>query len=273
MRRYDILSGILLTLPIIGFALAAPVQVQEKRQSCVDVVHLPRDAITVLEKRANEDEDFEKFVSLVDGYIKTWKETFGTSNRHASSSSALPGPEDGPTNVVQAPVPNPASPSANLNPLIKPSSPLTTASPALSPLEGYDWLHEPDHHDAIHRLLNAPTSPGHGLEHKLSSAPPGPDDGSMNAVQAPVPNPTSSTADPNPLAASPALSDSEEYDWLHELEGHDEIHRLLNTPTTPTSPGHGLGHELSSAPPPPGPDDGSTNPPPVNPGPTFDGHH
>ncbi|KAN0123263.1 hypothetical protein V8E52_003216 [Russula decolorans] len=55
MRRYDIVSGILLILSIIDFALAAPVLVQEKRQASVDVVHIPKDVITVLGKRGSEE--------------------------------------------------------------------------------------------------------------------------------------------------------------------------------------------------------------------------
>ena len=265
MRQYDILSGILLILSIIGFALAAPVLVQEKRQACVDVVHIPRDAITVLGKRA--DDDFDEFASLVDGYINTWKKMSGTSDVHASSSSAPPGPNDGSTNVVQAPVPNPASSTdstPDLNPLIKPSSPLPTASPVLSDSEGYEWLFEPEGDDASDRPLHTPTLSGDGLEHGLSSAPPGPDHGSTNVVQAPVPNRLAAASTPNlnPLikpsspssTASPALSDSEDYEWLFEPEGDSEIHRPLQTPTLS---GHGLEHELTSAP--PAPDYGSEN--------------
>ena len=40
-------------LSIIDFALAAPVLVQEKRQACVDVVHIPKDVISVLGKRGD----------------------------------------------------------------------------------------------------------------------------------------------------------------------------------------------------------------------------
>ena len=55
MRRYyDIVTGILLILSIIDFTLAAPVLVQEKRQAHVDVAHVPKDVITVLEKRLGD---------------------------------------------------------------------------------------------------------------------------------------------------------------------------------------------------------------------------
>jgi hypothetical protein len=66
MRRYDIISGILLILSIIDFALAAPVSAQEKGQENNDVVYKPtEDVITVLGTRWEEDleklgEDFLK---------------------------------------------------------------------------------------------------------------------------------------------------------------------------------------------------------------------
>jgi hypothetical protein len=53
MRRYYIVSRILLILPIIDFAVAAPVLVQEKRQTDVGVVHKPEDAIIILGKRGD----------------------------------------------------------------------------------------------------------------------------------------------------------------------------------------------------------------------------
>lgn len=47
---------ILLILTVITFTLAAPALVQDKRQSCVDVVHTPEDVIPVLGKRTLEEE-------------------------------------------------------------------------------------------------------------------------------------------------------------------------------------------------------------------------
>jgi hypothetical protein len=54
MRRYDTISGILLILSIIDFAVAAPVLVQEKRRAGVDAVYTPEDAITMLGERGDE---------------------------------------------------------------------------------------------------------------------------------------------------------------------------------------------------------------------------
>jgi hypothetical protein len=56
MRRYNIVSRIILILTVITFALAAPALVQDKRQACVDGVHLPKDVITVLGKRTLEED-------------------------------------------------------------------------------------------------------------------------------------------------------------------------------------------------------------------------
>ena len=111
MRRYDIVSGILLILSIIDFALPAPVLVQEKRQERVDVVHIPKDVITVLGKRW--EEDLEK---LGEEYLKTGGKPV------ESSSSAPLGPDHGSTNIAQLPAPSPASPTANPDPSMKPLS-------------------------------------------------------------------------------------------------------------------------------------------------------
>jgi hypothetical protein len=133
MCRCDIVSGILLILSIIDFALAAPVLVQknlEKRQTSVDVVHIPKDVITVLGKRGNEE--LEKFT---EEYFKSVGKPFESSDAHASSSSASssapPGPDQGLTNVVLRPAPDPASSSANPRPLIEQPGPSSTA-----PLQG-----------------------------------------------------------------------------------------------------------------------------------------
>jgi hypothetical protein len=175
MRRYNIVYGFLLFLSIIDFALAAPVLVQEKRQACVDVVHIPRDVITVLGKRGFEHLD--KFARLAEAYFKTLGEPVESSDAHASSSSTLPGPDHGSTNVVQAPVsdpalsdahassssaplgpdhgstnvvqapaPNPALPTANPSPLMEPSSPSSTSYPeaSLEDSEDLEWLYKLD---------------------------------------------------------------------------------------------------------------------------------
>ena len=124
MRRYDIISGILLILSTIDFALPAPLSVQEKRQERVDVVHIPKDVITVLGK--HWDEELEK---LGEEYLKTGGKPVDSSDSTFSWSSAPPGPDHGSTNVVQLPTPNPASSTANPDPLMELSSYSSSTSP------------------------------------------------------------------------------------------------------------------------------------------------
>ena len=121
MRQCDIFSGILLIFSIIDFAFAAPILVQEKRQECVDVVHMPKDMISVLGKRGDTVGD------LLDELDWTVEEQDASSKAHESSSSVPSGPDHGSTSVVQAPPPNAASPTANPNPLMRPSGPSATA--------------------------------------------------------------------------------------------------------------------------------------------------
>jgi len=62
MRRHYIASGILLILPIIDFAVAAPALVREKLQAGVDVVRIPEDAVTTLGKRGDRYEQWFEYV-------------------------------------------------------------------------------------------------------------------------------------------------------------------------------------------------------------------
>jgi hypothetical protein len=123
MRRYDIVSGIFLIFSIVDFAFVVPVSAQEKRQTYVDMVHIPEDVITVLGKRGGEE-----LGNVVREYFKTWEKPIDSSGTHASSSSPVPGPDHGSTNAVESPGPNPASSTANPDPLMEPSSPSSTAS-------------------------------------------------------------------------------------------------------------------------------------------------
>jgi hypothetical protein len=121
MRRYDVVSGILLILSIIDSALAAPVLVQEKRQASVDVAHVPEDVITMLGKRGNG-----YLQNFLEEYFKSMGKPLESSDAHASSSSAPPGPDRGSTNVAQAPAPNAASSSSSPDPLMELPGPSST---------------------------------------------------------------------------------------------------------------------------------------------------
>jgi hypothetical protein len=125
MRRCDIISGILLILSIIDFALAAPVLLQEKRQASVDVVHVPKDVMTVLGKRGDHPND--RLAKLALDYFKKMGNSVGSSDAHASSSLTPPGTDQGSTNVVQAPASNSAPSIANPDPLLESSSPSAAA--------------------------------------------------------------------------------------------------------------------------------------------------
>jgi hypothetical protein len=131
MRRYDIVSGILLILSIIDFALAAPVLAQEKRQAGVDALHIPKDVIAVLGTRV--DPGSQEVERLLDKYFKDMGNPAESSDAaHASSSSAAPVPVHGSTtDAVQAPEPNPASSTANPDPSIGPPG-----SSAVVPTQG-----------------------------------------------------------------------------------------------------------------------------------------
>jgi hypothetical protein len=94
MRLHNIVvSGILLILPIIDFAVTAPVLGREKLQARVDVAHIPEDAMTVLRKRGDELDEL-------------WIKLFGHSESHFS-----PKPEELPT--THSPLTLPKSEPAN----------------------------------------------------------------------------------------------------------------------------------------------------------------
>jgi hypothetical protein len=105
MRLYYVVSGILLILSIIDFAVAAPVLLQENPQAVVDIVKIPEDAMTALRKRVG---DWEKVWQLEilrrpksQYYSKLWE----------SSRPQLPAPPGGWTDVSQ-PLPSiPEEPS------------------------------------------------------------------------------------------------------------------------------------------------------------------
>jgi hypothetical protein len=179
MRRYDIVSGILLILSITDFALAAPVLVQEKRQTSVDVVHIPRDVITVLGRRGSEG-GLEKLIEELSG---TWEKPVESSDAHASasSSSALPVPDHGSTNDAEAPALNSASSPANPDPLMGPSSPsLLAHSDPLSesgsddewPIYSPTWTGYSSDLTGEHVPIDSPTSTEYGSDLREEHVPP-----------------------------------------------------------------------------------------------------
>jgi hypothetical protein len=148
-----IVSGILLIVPIIDFALAAPVLVQEKRQACADMADIPEYTVTVLPKRG---ETFGEIEEVGGKYIEKWfvppKEP--PTVLHGSSSSAPSEPGHISMGTMKAPAPNPG-PSTESDHLLTPiHAPLSsTVYPT--------WFH-PDN-----ELLGA-----HGSQPNTAHAPP-----------------------------------------------------------------------------------------------------
>ena len=158
MRRYDIVSGILLILSIIDFASAVPVVVQEKHQARVDVVHIPKDVITVLEKRGKEDELeklWEKFLetgSLGDAGsdmeepgILEWPGRPATYTLPGAPGPGPLEPNHGSTNIVQAPAPNRAPPTPPPNPgstniVQAPAPDRAPSTPTANPDSTWDFI-------------------------------------------------------------------------------------------------------------------------------------
>ena len=105
---------------------------------------MPKDVITVLGKRGAADE----LEHVVEEYFKTPVKSVESPDAHALSS-APPEPDHGPTNVAQAPGPNPASSTANQG-LVGPS------------YEGDEMFHNVP--------LDGPASSEYGSGHGLTGA-------------------------------------------------------------------------------------------------------
>jgi len=251
MRRYDIVFAILLIHSVVDFTLAVPVLVQEKRQTCVNVEHIPRDVITVLGKRGSEEME-----RLIKEFIGTWKTLVESSDAHASSSSAPPVPDHGSMNEVNAPAPNPAPSPANPNPLMDPLSPSTIVhSPvvkgdALSDSESdYGWLY--DSHGEPIMPMASPTLTELGSDHEL--------------MEEHVPQPNTS-----PM---PSTSEDQDFDSGWDYWTNLEDQPPPKRPKPESSKEFGQAHEGQVQQPNPGPsnprppDPGAWNPGPSNPRP------
>jgi hypothetical protein len=141
MRRYNIISRILLILTVITFALAAPVLVQEKRQACGDKVHVPEDVITVLGKRTRE-QDLDM---LWDG-LRYYEHVWGNRNRagvHLQEPPLLP--DVPPPNPAGVHVPEVHVPPQNPADSDRESMELDSDGPPASPESGHseEWYTPP----------------------------------------------------------------------------------------------------------------------------------
>jgi hypothetical protein len=97
--------GILLIVPFVDFALAAPVLVQEKRQACADMADTAEYPVSWLGKRGGTWGEIEEVGGK---YLENWfvppKEPLAA---HGSSSSAPSEPGHVSTSATNAPAPNP----------------------------------------------------------------------------------------------------------------------------------------------------------------------
>lgn len=164
MRRYDIVSGILLILSIIHFTLASPVLVKGKRQTRVDVLHRPKDVMTTLGKRGWEPGELEK---LVEDFFNTGLKPIDSSDGHAPPSSMPPGPH-GSMNVEQGPGPNQAPSTANPALLNEPPSPSSVQGAWGDPLsEEGRWPYKGE--DGF-LYYHTPGSSEYGSDHETTEA-------------------------------------------------------------------------------------------------------
>lgn len=109
MRGYFVVFGILLILPIIDFAVAAPALAQVKRQAGVDVVHISEDAISMLGERGDESNELLlKYTSYIENYFANPEEL---SHTRPPSDSQLSAPADGWTDLNQPLATIPEEPS------------------------------------------------------------------------------------------------------------------------------------------------------------------
>jgi hypothetical protein len=199
MRLYHIVFRILFVLPIIDFAVAAPVLVQEKLQAGVDVMHIHEDAINMLGKRGDEFDEF-----LLKLFEDPGSHLFAKPGESAASRLLSPQttPAGGWTDLKKpltsipeesSPPPSPAPSTANADPLMESSSSSTTSS-MYAFLED-EWVDEGDY--GLHGPTYTPTSLGYGSDDELTG------------VHAPQPSP------------NPRLPKDPDLDWNHRTNLED----------------------------------------------------
>ena len=129
MRQYNVIFGTLLILSTIHFALAAPIPGQENHQTYHDGDVVPRDVITVSEKRAGDEELKQAVEYMRKMRLGNQQASSSSAPEHGSmsdvqgSSSAPPGPVHEST-IDEAP--NSAPSTHNPNTLVEPTSPSST---------------------------------------------------------------------------------------------------------------------------------------------------
>ena len=207
LYRDYIVSGIFLILLIINFAVAAPVLIQEKLQARVDVVYIPKHAMTMLgtRKRAGE---LDEIFSDAEGHFVRPENSANPEESSAirpSSSSQPSGLADGLTDVGQPP------PSISNEPSVP--SP-DHAPPSLADEMNKIWL------DLIQGHFPSEPEESSAARPSSSSQPSGPASGSVD-VEQPLPPihkellPVSSQ-----VHASPSVADELNNMWRELIQGH-----------------------------------------------------
>ncbi|KAI0276421.1 hypothetical protein BGY98DRAFT_1098118 [Russula aff. rugulosa BPL654] len=172
LYRGYIVSWIFLILPIINLAVAAPVLVQEKLQACVDVVHIPEHAMTMLGKRQGELDEI--FLDAEGHFAKpeySANPEESSATRPSSSSQPL-GLADWSTDVYQ-PLPS------------IPNEPPQVPSPFREPPSLADEWNE-IWGDLIHGQFPSESEESSAARPSSSSQPSGPAGGSVD-VEQPLP--------------------------------------------------------------------------------------
>ena len=110
MHMYKV-SWILLIVPIVDFALAAPVLVQGKRQASIDRAGIPENPGFVLEKRGRmwgEIEEVGGEIEKIENWFTVPKEPSPAHGSSISAPAPKPGPStDGQSSLSSAPAPKP----------------------------------------------------------------------------------------------------------------------------------------------------------------------
>ena len=221
MRQYFIASGILLILPIINFAVAAPMQVQEKRQPPVDMERMPEDTMTTLGKRGDDMHAVNKMLLVFKKHRSKSKSSSsvpagGWTDLKRPLSPIPEGPEEGsPLSSSDHEPSNPESSTGSGYEVMEGGAPPRASSPALSTMS-----------DAVPKLAGEHGLPNPEPGHLLTwmDAPPlnpvsstwsHPDHMDEGLMGAHASRPNLGLSDPKPSTSDPRPST--EFDSDHEM--------------------------------------------------------
>ena len=199
------LSGILLIVPIVDFALAVPVKVQENRQARPDMAEIPEYPISMLGKRGKIEEvagdRVETLIPKIENYFGKPEESSAAAEGPSSSAP----PEAGHVST-NAPAPNPG-------PSTQPPYVMNTGLKGpLSSSMFPKWFHSDNAILDVHGSQPIPADSGHRA---VTEEPPSPTRGSPTGSEASFesvggsPSGSVSSTDPSreSMSADPSLED------------------------------------------------------------------